>query len=193
MLEACRDDIVQRGLLPVLDATPAGEQVYRPLGFEPMVGLTRWQGLGGGRDEPALGLRMMTAADLPSVVGADAVAFGAPRGFLIESLFGRAPALAFVRDDMAGFAVARLGRLATQIGPIVAADEAGAVALLEIALNAASGPVFLDIVDRWAALARLLRQRGFTVQRPFTRMALRRRAPLGDSSRLFVVAGPEFG
>jgi hypothetical protein len=192
ILEHCCADIIRRGLVAVLDATPAGERVYRPLGFAPIFGLTRWQGEGGGAT-PSDGIRAMTKDDLPAVAAIDAVAFGAPRAFLIESLFGRAPRLAFMSEDGNGFALARPGRIATQIGPIVAAGEKTAAALLNTALDAATGPVFLDLTDRWTELKRLLQQRGFTVQRPYLRMALRRDAPFGDPSRLFVIAGPEFG
>lgn len=123
----------------------------------------------------------------------DAASFGASRSFLIESLFRRAPRLAFVTENLTGFALARPGRIATQIGPVVAADEAAAAALLGAALGAASGPVFLDLADRWDGLTRHLQTRGFTVQRPYARMALSRQDPLGNPARLFVVAGPEFG
>ena len=192
ILEACCAEIVKQGLLPVLDATPAGEQVYRPLGFEPMFTISRWQGSGSGGDVPT-GLRAMTTSDIPAVVAIDASAFGAARRFLMASLFDRAPRLAFVTEDLTGFVVARPGRVATQIGPIVATDEATAFALLRAALGAAHGPVFLDLGDRWDDMKRALRERDFTVQRPFTRMALNRRAPLGEPAHLFVVAGPEFG
>lgn len=89
--------------------------------------------------------------------------------------------------------LARPGRIATQIGPIVATGEDAAASLLNAALGAVAGPVFLDLCDRWADLARQVRQRSFTVQRPFLRMALRHRTPFGDAERTFVVAGPEFG
>jgi hypothetical protein len=112
---------------------------------------------------------------------------------LLRSFFARAPRLALIDADGASFALARTGRIATQIGPIVAADEDAAAALLTAALGAASGPVFLDVADRWQRLSVLLKQRGFTVQRPFLRMALGRSAPCGDVQRTFVVAGPEFG
>ena len=88
---------------------------------------------------------------------------------------------------------ARPGRVATQIGPIVAANEASAAALLDAALSSAAGPVFLDLVDGWADLKRRLIARNFTVQRPYLRMGLPRGAPFGDPARSFVVAGPEFG
>ena len=135
----------------------------------------------------------MSASDLSTAVSIDASAFGADRQFLIEGFFHRAPRLAYIIEDLTGFVVARPGRVATQIGPIVAANEASAAALLDAALGTASGPVFLDLVDRWSSLANLLRQRAFTVQRPFVRMGLHRRTPLGDPARLFVIAGPEFG
>lgn len=193
-LETCCSELARRDLIAVLDATLAGERVYRPLGFESIFKLTRWQGEGrGGREELPAGIRHMAPADLPAVAATDAAAFGAERGFLLESFFRRAPHLAFVRDDQSGFVLARPGRLATQIGPLVAADEDAAAALLNTALEAVCGPVFLDLCDRWQNLARTLAERHFTVQRPFLRMALRRRDPFGDVARTFVVAGPEFG
>ena len=51
---------------------------------------------------------------------------------------------------MNGFALARPGRLATQIGPVIAADEDAAAMLLSTALDAVGGPVFLDLADRWS-------------------------------------------
>jgi GNAT superfamily N-acetyltransferase len=193
ILEACCMEVARRGLVAVLDATPAGERVYRPLGFEPMFGLTRWQGQGGGGVSLPPGVRAMSEADRAAVAATDAAAFGAPRFFLLEDFFRRAPQLAFVTDDGAGFLLARPGRIATQIGPIVAADERGACALLEAALGRVSGPVFLDLADRWSDLAAQIERRGFTVQRPYLRMALRHSVPFGDIARTFVVAGPEFG
>ncbi len=186
-------EIVKQGLVPVLDATPAGERVYRPFGFEPIFGLTRWQGDAGDREAPAAGVRAMEAADLGTMVALHTAAFGASRRFLIESLYQRAPELAFVMQDGTGFVLARPGRIATQIGPIVAMDEKAATALLDAALGAASGPMFLDLVDGRDEIKRSLQARDYTVQRPFLRMALRRSAPFGDPSRLFVATGPEFG
>jgi GNAT superfamily N-acetyltransferase len=193
ILETCCADIVRRDLVPVLDATPAGERVYRPLGFKPMFALSRWQGNIAGRADPPPGVRAMTAADLTAVATTDAAALGAPRRFLLESLYRRAPQLAFVTDDSNGFVLARPGERAMQIGPIVADSEDAAAALLDAALGASAGPVFLDLIDTWDAVKRGLERRGFTVQRPFLRMGLHRAAPFGNPDCLFVVAGPEFG
>ena len=194
ILEACCAELARRTLVAVLDATPAGERIYRALGFEGMFNLSRWQGISGPRKKTrAVATRSMAAPDLAAVTATDAAAFGADRGFLLQSLFDRLPQLAFIAKDNAGFVLARPGRVATQIGPLVAANEDVAAALLDAALGCVSGPVFLDLIDRREILTARLRQRGFTVQRPFLRMGLERGIPFGDTTRLFVVAGPEFG
>jgi len=194
ILEACCAELARRTLVAVLDATPAGERIYRPLGFEGMFNLSRWQGISGPRKKTrAVAIRSMAAPDLAAVTATDAAAFGADRRFLLQSLFDRLPQLAFITKDNAGFVLARPGRVATQIGPLVAANEDVAAALLDAALGCVSGPVFLDLIDGREILTARLRQRGFTVQRPFLRMGLKRGIPFGDTTRLFVVAGPEFG
>lgn len=193
ILEACCAEIARRGLVAMLDATPAGERIYRPLDFEAICNLSRWQGvIDSGVDSP-VGVRAMVAGDIPIVTGIDAATFGSRREFLIESLFRRRPQLAFVSEDNTGFVLARPGRMATQIGPLVATNEDAADTLLAAALSRVNGPVFLDLIDGRDILVRNLRQRGFSVQRPFVRMGLNRCAPFGDPAHLFVVAGPEFG
>jgi hypothetical protein len=193
ILEACCAEVAQRGLLSMLDATPAGERIYRPLGFDGIFNLSRWQGVSERRANSPAGIRAMAAGDIPSVTAIDAAAFGAKRDFLVESLFGRLPQLAFVSVDRTSFVLARPGRIATQVGPLVATNEDVADTLLDAALGCVSGPVFLDLIDGRDILIRHLQQRGFSVQRPFLRMALNRRAPFGNPANLFVVAGPEFG
>ena len=191
ILETCLGELARLDRVPVLDATPAGERVYRPLGFQPQFGLTRWQGLGGG--VVPKGVRPMSMHDLPATVAADARAFGAERAALLDSLLDRAPEQAFVLEDGGGFVLARPGRVALQVGPLVAEREDGARLLLEAAVGSAAGPVFLDLADRWEGLAAWLQERGFARQRPFLRMARGREAPFGEPARLFVAAGPEFG
>jgi GNAT superfamily N-acetyltransferase len=193
ILEACCAEVARRGLVSMLDATPAGERIYRSLGFEGMFSLSRWQGIAEPRTRRASGIRTMTAADIAAVTTFDAAAFGADRGFLLQSLFDRLPQVAFVIDDNSGFVLARPGRIATQIGPVVAADEDVAADLLDAVLGRINGPIFLDLIDGRELLARRLLQSGFRVQRPFLRMGLKHRVPFGDAARLFVVAGPEFG
>ncbi|HEX6956445.1 MAG TPA: GNAT family N-acetyltransferase [Ferrovibrio sp.] len=202
LLKHCIAELRRDGLTPLLDATPAGEHVYLPLGFKPIFGMTRWQGetarqaaaQDSGRNiaGPIATATAMDAGALGSAAMLDAAAFGAPREFLLQSLLGRAPDLA-LRLKEHSFVLARPGRLATQIGPLVANDEAAALALLQTVLARLDGPVFLDVPDRWQRLQAALRQLGCTVQRSFRRMALGRDEAFGDPARCFVVAGPEFG
>ena len=89
----------------------------------------------------------------------------------------------------------RAGRRATQIGPLIASDDAAALALVERALDVVDGPVFIDVATHQPALQQALAARGFVRQRPFVRMALAATPvpALVASPRLFAVAGPEFG
>jgi GNAT superfamily N-acetyltransferase len=192
ILKRCVAELSSMRCLSVLDATPQGEQIYRPLGFLPQFGLWRLRGEGGG-GEPVAGVRRAALADLDTIVALDARAFGAPRRRLLAGLLQRAPEAAVMLKDGSGFALARPGRRALQIGPLVAADEAAALSLLTAALAQQSGPVIIDVPDRWAALGSHLEARGFARERPFLRMALGRSEPFGDPGRLFAAAGPELG
>lgn len=190
LLKHCIAELQHAGLVPVLDATPAGERVYLPLGFRPVSGITRWQGQGGGT---SIATAMeLTEAGLDPAIALDATVFSASRDFLLRSFRSRAPQLA-LRLKEHSFVVARPGRLATQIGPLVANDESAALALLQAALARIDGPVFMDVPDHWLNLRAELERRGFTIQRGFRRMALGSDQPFGDPARSFVVAGPEFG
>lgn len=179
--------------VPVLDATPAGERIYRPLGFRPVFPLMRWRGIGGAPASSMDGLRPVGAEDLPAIAALDAAAFGAGRGDILTGLWRRAPAPALMLAGGDGFVLARPGRQALQIGPLVAPDEVAARRLLTAALGRVQGPVLLDLPTRWNGLSHLLQEHGFRQERPFLRMALDRQEAFGDPDRLFVVAGPELG
>lgn len=189
ILRHCLEALEARGLRAILDATPAGARIYRPLGFLDQLGLTRWRGMAGGAG--LAGPRQAAPADLPRIAALDEAAFGAARPALLRRLMERASGLAFLEEE--GFVLGRDGDRATQIGPIVAASETAGLRLLDAALAAARGEVIIDLADRCAALAEALRARGFAPERPYTRMALGRAAPFGDSTRLLAVAGPELG
>ena len=195
-IETCRE----RGWIAGLDATEAGRPVYLPLGFRDIYGLSRWE---AGSDRPAapagVGERdvvPVAKADLPALADYDAARNGGRREGLLAHLAGRAPHLAFkLASDgrLRGFLLARNGRLATQLGPLVAEDEAAARALLAAGLVAARGPVFLDAGDHHGWLADWLPRLGFGRQRGYVRMLLGRSEPLDDPRRMVLIAGPEFG
>lgn len=187
-----------RKLVAILDATPAGREVYRLLGFEDTWGIERMQCLEPPQlpAVPPVSVRAMTDADWEAVCTLDAQAFCADRRALIAGLRVRLPQAALVAERagrITGFLLGRDGRIANDLGPCVADSEKTAVALLASALKAVPAPVFLDMPAQHAAVGEWLRAAGFTLQRPYTRMLLNRREPFNDVERLFAIAGPELG
>jgi GNAT superfamily N-acetyltransferase len=181
-----------------LDATPAGREVYRRLGFSEFWGFCRWA-LPAALPVPegAPRTRPLAEADWPALLALDARGFGADRAALLRHLAQRLPAAAMVAETDGrpiGFALARDGLRAPQIGPVVAATPTAAAALVGAALAAlpaGSHPV-LDLADHATTLAAHLARHGASLQRPFTRMALGAPPP-GDARLLSAMAGPEFG
>jgi len=169
-----------------LDATPAGREVYRRLGFRDLWGFSRWSlpVLQAGR------ARRLREDDWPAVLALDAAAFGAPREAMLRDFAGRSPG--FVLDGGAGFALTRDGARGAQIGPVVARDDDTARDLIATARAALPGDAVTDLPDARDGIAAWLASAGGTVQRPFTRMALGADTP-GDTTLIAAVAGPEFG
>ncbi len=186
LVDRCVDVLQARGLVPVLDATAAGAQVYGRQGFVGQFGFDRWQ---GSIDSDAT-VAAVSAADIP-VAALDAAASGAGRAGLMADFQVRAGTR--VVGDAGGFAMIRTGRRARQAGPVVADSEDRALDLVGQLFTAAHGSVFIDVPSAWHRIGAWLRGRGFEIQRSFTRMALGRSEPFGRPDRLFAVAGPEFG
>jgi GNAT superfamily N-acetyltransferase len=199
LLGACVDVLRDAGRVAVLDATPEGAAVYRREGFISGFGFERWQrdaaGPAQAGADSAIGSVIDVADDRArdALLALDRSVWGLDRGALLCDFLARPTTRAWLADDASGFAVLRAGRRAHQLGPIVAANENAAIGLLDHALAAASGPVFIDAPNHWPALATALAARGFVRQRPFLRMALGETPALAASGRVFAVAGPEFG
>ncbi len=198
LMQSAMDALAKRKLVAILDATPAGREVYRLLGFQDTWGIERMQCL----EPPVLppsahpGVRPMRNSDWDAVCALDRKAFCADRTELIAALKKRLPdaALVFERSGrITGFLLGRDGRLANDLGPCVADSEETAIALLHSALSKVKAPVFLDMPAPHAAVGTWLRSAGFTLQRPYSRMLLGRNQPFNEVSRLFAIAGPELG
>ena len=197
LLTACVDRLESQGLVPVLDATEAGEKVYRPLGFLPHFGYRRWAHeavqnippgqLGGAK------VNKFSAADGPGLIDIDASVFGGDRRAVIENLIERGRDLASLSEDRSGFTLGRNGRLASQIGPISARSAAAAIAMLGHALKTLTGPVFIDACDHQNEFVDCLRDLGFQPQRSFLRMAKGRAENFGAPDKMFAMAGAELG
>ena len=141
-------------------------------------------------------VRTMAAGDMAAIEAFDAPAFGSDRAPILRHLRKRQPDRAFVaeRDGrLCGFILARDGRKAHHVGPLVADDAAAAIALAADALDGVTGPAFMDAADHQTAFVGWLEAGGFTAQRPFIRMILNRAEPLDDPPRIFAAAGPELG
>jgi hypothetical protein len=189
-----------RGMAAVLDATPAGHAVYVQEGFADTWGLARYRRealAARAPTPPATRARALCEDDWPAIAKLDLPAFGANRLPLLRTLAQRWPGAARVLEvdgRLLGFVLGRDGREAHQVGPLVASSEATAQTLIADALQATSGPVYLDLLDsRRAALLPWLQAQGFALQRPFTRMVHGCTHAPGDASTVVLAAGPELG
>ncbi|TNE40610.1 MAG: N-acetyltransferase [Alphaproteobacteria bacterium] len=183
-----------RGLVPVLDATEAGEQVYLKAGFATGLRFTRWQGERTGAHAPQGDIRVASETDLHWIQALDAAVFHADRGDIILDFLYRPGSKCFVSNhSKTGFIIARQGLRATQFGPLVADTEEEAIQLLDAALSETDGPVFFDLLDTRSKLAAHVASLGFEKQRGFARMSLGQAPDFDGGGRTMIIAGPEYG
>ena len=198
LLHRCIDDIKAAGLVPVLDATPAGAKVYAPLGFKEAWGFARLAAI-HAKVTPAqqsIVVRPICDSVWPALRACDATVFGADRSRILARMRGRLPAanLFAERDGrITGLLLGREGRTASHLGPLIAEDDATATALLAQALSRIDGAVYVDLADAKTNIRAWLESCGFSAQRPFTRMLLGRSESFDDVARTYAVIGPEFG
>jgi hypothetical protein len=192
----CLEMLRQDGLTPVLNATPAGAAAYERLGFRIVFGSSRWEGnpsAGIGGRVISGSVREVEPRDLDDLVDWDSTAFGAKRRFLLAEFLARKGTVALITSDEPGFIIARQGRRATLLGPLVAETASSGLRLLAAILSVTRGPTYLDLPDELVEYASWLEAHRFRRQRPFQRMALNRTTPFGEPRRMFLGAGPEFG
>lgn len=189
------------GVVPGLDATPAGREVYRRIGFVDVYGLERLVAdravLIAAPAEDAE-IRPLTESDMDAVAAFDAPIFAGDRSALLRHLQTREPARAmgaWKGDTLTGFALARDGRTWTQIGPVIATEQETAKALVAAAANAGSGPdaLLIDAMDYHTDYLDWLKTGGFEFQRPYIRMLHGSDQPLDRKDYVFSPAGPELG
>ena len=194
LLKRALSESAKSGRTSILDATPSGREVYRQEGFKDTWGFKRFSLSAPLReDSQEKNIRKIDPDDWPQILELDLRAFGADREVVLRNLAQRLPQAALVNDG--GFVLAREGREATQIGPLVARDQRSARDLLAAALRQINSPVYLDLLDARQETRMWLEERGFALQRPFTRMvhAQGRAVAPGDSSLVHCPAGPELG
>jgi GNAT superfamily N-acetyltransferase len=199
LMQRCLDELAAKGLTPVLDATPAGRDVYVGLGFQDSWGYKRML-LSDRKVVPSLenniAVEAISDSSWAELCAYDATIFGADRSNVLSRLRGRLPEAEFCvwrGGHVVGFLLGRMGRRAAQLGPLVAESEEIASALLAQALETVSAPVYIDFIDDKPLTARFLATAGFVAERPLTRMLLNRNTAFQDVAQSYAVAGPEFG
>lgn len=190
--------LVPHGAAARLDATPAGEVIYRKLGFVAEYGLARLF-LDARRRAAAgtRGARRLARIDWPALLDMDSRAFGASRAGLLERLAADAPEYAWVverRGRLQGYLLGRHGHVREQLGPLIADSAETASVLLDECLAACPDrDVFMDVPDDQHTFRARLAQLGFATERPFLRMYRGRLTAPGQPSQVYAIAGPEFG
>lgn len=198
LLHRCIADVTAAGLVPVLDATPAGRTVYAPLGFIEAWGFARFASERRVVQPAETSAAIEPIADdaWPALCAYDTTVFGNDRSQILARMRGRLPPANLVArrgGHVVGMLLGRDGRTASHLGPLIAEDDEVAKALLARALNGIGGAVYIDIADAKPDVRTFLEAAGFSVQRPFTRMLLGRDRSFDDAGRTYAVIGPEFG
>ena len=189
LVDACLDAATKRGLTTWLDATPAGANVYGPLGFTPTLQLRRLRlenpapPAGDPPPPPA-------TSDPAKFIARDRRSMGFARDALLAEFFGRRGSRLVSNGD--AVALVRDGRTARHIGPLFSDGPDRALALVDAIARSESRPLLIDAVSSQDQFLSGLTSFGWTIERPFQRMRFGR--PTTQAAELpFAVAGPEFG
>ena len=206
LLRALISRLATQGLIAGLDATEAGRVVYRPLGFNDIYAISRMVAtpgrvVGSWRSIAPEGIviRPLSIDELDVLVAWDGPVFGAERYGVLAALRQRLPDCAFIArtaaGEIAGYVLGRDGSTATQLGPIMAVNEAVAKTLLvaALAIPKKSATVLIDALDQHQSWLAFLHDLGFVWQRGFSRMLRNYHRPLDAAAKIFAVAGPELG
>ena len=200
LLNRCLDEVRANDAVAGLDATEQGRPIYLKLGFHDLYKISRWH-LDSAKDvvAPPAGVevRPFTIADLSKLPAYDRPLSGMERPTLLAHLATRQPGLAWVAETpsgkLAGFALGREGRNANSIGPVIADNEAVALALISKATTAARGPFIIDVPAAHDVVRSWLESQGAVSPRGYMRMTLGTAKKLDDPTHVFALAGPELG
>ncbi|XOV92248.1 MAG: GNAT family N-acetyltransferase [Bacteroidota bacterium] len=182
-----------------LDATPAGEKVYKKLGFEKeynVYRITNVEGIPSGSSSNTIHVKAINPDILDQLKSIDQQAFGSDRSALIDFLLTqKTNAHGYVgnQEHVEGYTLSRFGHNYTQIGPVIAESEKIAMELIEWAFTEIEGPLVIDIPVDKSTLVRWVESFGFKIQREFIRMYLKSNNYQGRTDQCYAIAGPEYG
>lgn len=183
-----------------LDATPAGQPVYKKLGFSEEYLISDMVNILFRRiaiSDIGTIAQLVTMEDIPDIIQFDKLAFGSDRTQLILSLMKDFPEKSWLikRDKkITGFALGRKGNKYHRIGPVSALSEIDAKILISRALQDLNAqPVVMDILESKNELTDWLGSIGFVKLRYFTRMFLHNNIFPGKVDYQYLIGGPEYG
>ncbi len=169
----------KRELTSWLDATPDGAAVYGPLGFTPTLQLRR---LRLENAKPAEAPPPLSTCSLDEFIARDSRAMGFDRSALLAEFGGRSGSR--VLSDGNAMAIVRGGRTARHIGPVLADDPAGALALVHAVVQSETGPLLLDAVSSHDAFVGALIGSGWIIERTVSAHAVWPRHGAGRGAAL---------
>lgn len=184
-----------------LDATPAGQQVYKKFDFKDEYLIDRMtnlsvQHLPSGADNDIMP-EPVQLKDIPEIITLDEMVFGAGRTQLIKYLVSEYPGKAILlkrNNRITGFALGRNGSKYHHVGPVVASGMADAKILITNALKKCTDqPVVVDVPCDKEELLIWLSSIGFIKQRHFIRMYQNENTYPGMTGNQYLIGGPEFG
>jgi GNAT superfamily N-acetyltransferase/ribosomal protein S18 acetylase RimI-like enzyme len=181
-----------------LDATPAGQPVYKKLGFEDEYQVARMINLSVSNLSQQVSNDIIPeTGDISNIIKLDEISFGTNREQLMKYLVREYPRKAWLlkRDDHTdGFILGREGSKYHHIGPLMATNPEDAKILISKSLNdLINKPVVVDVPSDKKELIEWLTSIGFVTQRFFTRMYKDNNNFPGRTDNQYLVTGPEFG
>ncbi|MEP7320060.1 MAG: GNAT family N-acetyltransferase [Panacibacter sp.] len=182
-----------------LDATQAGQHVYKTLGFKEEYFITRMTCLSLSplplNDD--VFIEAIHTNHIQEIAAFDQQVFGANRVQLIEYLIKKNTANSWMikrNNKVDGFVLGRDGNKYHHIGPVIASSLNGAKLLLVKALHQIQHqPVVVDVLNDKEELINWLASIGFIEQRQFIRMYKGGNFYPGIIAQQYLICGPEFG
>jgi hypothetical protein len=183
-----------------LDATPAGEPLYRKLGFIPEYKIFR-MGCRVKDNYPGMpvskSISYIDRGVFKEILQLDSSVFGADRSYLLNHWLDDHPSRAFCikkAKSLKGYVFGRDGSRFNYIGPLASISQSAAAELVLKSLEPVAGQsVAIDIPEDKEEMIGLLESEGFMKQRHFVRMYLGKNPYPGMVSRQYLISGPEFG
>jgi predicted N-acetyltransferase YhbS len=181
-----------------LNATAAGLSLYRSEGFRPIGTVEQYQGVAlpvTPKRPSSEVVRSTTEADWPSVIALDRLGHGHDREAILAGLTRQAAGVLCLRDGRAaGYAFCRPFGRGAAIGPVIAADEQTAIALIASLVSSRTGEFLrIDVPVGHTDLARLLEASGLLPAGRVTTMIKGRRKRPSSSAKAFALVNQAIG